>query len=83
MEEYSYDKFVFYKYRNNVTKNTTQIFSTKGTDAETRKPVSKDTLNSAKHMRERDSAPMKKTVHTTTKYETKTKVKETYSTVIT
>ena len=58
---------VFANTENNVTKNTTQIFATKGTDAETRKLVPKDTLNSAIHMRERDSAAMKKTVHTTTK----------------
>ena len=48
---------VFASTESNVTKNTIHTFVTKGTAAETKKTVPKDTLNSVIFMRERDSAP--------------------------
>ena len=49
----------------NVKENTTQIFVTKEGNAKTKETVPRDTLKGVKTMKEKVSAHMEKTVHTT------------------
>ena len=72
---------VFASTGTNVTENTTRLFVATEINVKAIKHVKRGTQKFAEPLKEKVSAPMEKTVHTTTKLEMTVKEKQTENTV--